>query len=499
LTAREIGRNKIIMHRLDSGPGEATVPGKPAHALRLFLLLALFVCLVGCPARVLAQDGATATPAPEDTPLEAPERVDVQPVARDEEIRERLQNILEATGWFENPEVQVQDGVVFLAGQTDTAERKQWAGDLARSTQDVAAVVNQIALIEPSVWNFDPALAGIRELWRDLLQALPILGFSAVILVIALFVARLTIMATRASVRKRITTPLLVNVIARAAGVAVFLVGLYVIFYVSGLTNVALTVLGGTGLLGLVLGIAFRDITENFLASIFLSLQSPFQRGDLVEIDGILGFVQMLTTRTTILMTQSGNHVQIPNATVYKSNIVNYTSNPNRREGFIVGIGYDDSATAAQELALQVLAEHPTVLQDPEPLVLLESLGASSVNLRIYFWLDGTQHSWLKVRSSVIRLVKRAFQDAGISMPGEVRELVFSQDLSVELLEPEAESGKGVRRHRPGVHRPGEESEAVYTEAEGGLRSEAEEIEEQARRSRPPEEGEDLLETPSEA
>ena len=109
--------------------------------------------------------------------------------------------------------------------------------------------------------------------------------------------------------------------------------------------------------------------------------------------------------------------MQVPNSTVFKSTLRNFTSNPNRRDDFIVGIGYDDSITFAQEVALKVLAEHPAVLHDPEPLVLVENLGSSTVNLRIYFWLDGGQHSWAKVKSSVIRLTKRAFQDAGISLP----------------------------------------------------------------------------------
>jgi small conductance mechanosensitive channel len=58
--------------------------------------------------------------------------------------------------------------------------------------------------------------------------------------------------------------------------VGVFLLGLYIVFQIAGLTRIALTVIGGTGLLGLILGIAFRDITENFLSSIFLSMQNPF-------------------------------------------------------------------------------------------------------------------------------------------------------------------------------------------------------------------------------
>jgi small-conductance mechanosensitive channel len=160
-----------------------------------------------------------------------------------------------------------------------------------------------------------------------------------------------------------------------------------------------------------------------------------------------------------------------------------------------VGIGYEDSTTEAQELALQVLADHPAVLKDPEPLVLVESLGAAAVNLRVFFWIDGTQYSWQKVRSSVIRLVKRAFQAAEIAMPGEMREVVFPEGIPIQGLE------RGRLTPEPGAARraippPAEEPDTVSTDAEAGLVSEAGEIEEQARQSRAPEEGENLLETP---
>ena len=123
--------------------------------------------------------------------------------------------------------------------------------------------------------------------------------------------------------------------------------------------------------------------------------------------------------------------MEIPNATVYKNTIRNFTTNRNRREDFTVGIGYDMPIAKAQEISLEVLRDHPAVLDDPEPWSLVDSLGPSAVVLRIYFWLDGSRHSWLKVRSSVIRLVKRAFQDAGITIPDPSRELVFPKGVPV--------------------------------------------------------------------
>ena len=458
---------------------------------RLTIALIIFACLAIFTVPALAQV-PTPTPGGDQAPLEAPDRVEIDPSARDEEIEERLAGILEATGWFADPQVEVREGVVFLAGETESEDFKDWAGNLARNTEGVAAVVNQIEVIQPSIWDIGPALNGLRQLWRGLLRAVPLIGFSLLILVVTFFVARYSIAAARASLQNRLPSPLLLRNAARAVGVLVFLIGLYVVFQVAGLTSVALTILGGTGLLGLILGIAFQDITENFLASIVLSIQSPFETGDLVDIGGHSGFVQALTTRVTVIMTQDGNHVQIPNGTVYKSVIRNFTSNPNRRIDFTAGIGFEDSISEAQEVALRVLAEHPAVLRTPEPWVLVDSLGSATVNLRIYFWIDGNQHSWLKVKSSVIRLVKRAFLSEGISMPAEAREMLFPEGIQVRMIEEE-EDGREVAARPAAKPRAADESASVSTDAEGGLRSEAGEIEEQARRSRTPEEGENLL------
>jgi small conductance mechanosensitive channel len=429
-----------------------------------------------------------SVPGKEELSL-APEKVDVKPVARDEEIRKRLQSVLKATGWFTDPRVRVEEGVVFLTGRTQTDELKKWAGDLARNTQDVVAVANRMET---------PAWSGLLVLWCDFIRSLPFLVFGFLILALSVVAGVLVTRGARAFFRRRIRTTLLRNVIARGTGVFVFLCGVYLILRVSGLTQLALTVVGGTGLIGLAVGIAFRDITENFLASIFLSMQRPFETGDLLEVSGVTGYVQQLNMRTTILMTLEGNLVQIPNASVYKSNLRNFTTNSNRREDFVVGIGYDDSINEAQEIARKVLADHPAVLNDPEPSVLADSLGRATINLRVYFWLNGREHSWLKVRSSVIRLLKLAFQKHGISMPDEAREVVFPQGVPVTVLDGKPEETRGAMPgKRLPAETPHEELDAVSTKAEAGLYSEAGVIEEQARQVQPLKDGENLLQVAS--
>ncbi len=476
-----------------AGAGIAT----PMRRIRGVLLLGL---LSGAASGALAQQPAgeagqaPAATAEAEAFAAAPGKVDVNPVAHDEEIRSRLESVLEATRWFTDPKVRVEEGVVFLEGHAASGELKNWAGDLARNTQDVVAVVNRLEVTKPSLWDLSPARSGLRSLWRDALRSVPLLLVGLIILVISAGAGLLTVRGARAFLRPRIPTKLLRNVVAISAGVLVVLFGTYIVLRVTGLTQLALTLVGGTGLVGLAVGIAFRDITENFLASIFLSIQRPFEAADLVEVAGVTGYVQQLNMRTTILMALDGNLVQIPNSTVYKSTIRNFTTNANRREDFVVGIGYDDSISEAQEIALEVLKSHPAVLADPEPLVLAETLGASTVSLRVYFWINGRETSWIKARSSVIRLVKRAFQKHDISMPDEAREVVFPRGVPIIGLEGKlAERAGEPPPEGPPAKRRADEPEAVSTQAEAGLFSEAGTLEEQARQAQTLKEGENLL------
>lgn len=459
---------------------------------RIIYAILAFLMVISVPVFVTAQNEIQTESSEEAAETTVPEKINVQPETEDPDIENRLSGILQATGWFTESNVEVNEGVVFLTGSTESIDYKRWAGELARNTQDVTAVVNQIKVTEPNIWNYEPAFTGMQELWRSIMRAIPFLIFGLFVLLFFWGISLLAAKAARTSLRKRDMNKLLQDITARTVAVIVFLFGLYIVFHVANLTGVALTVLGGTGLLGIVLGIAFRDITENFLASIFLSVQNPFRAGDLVEINGNRGFIQSLTIRATLLMDLDGNHLQIPNSTVYKGNILNYSSNPNQRTTFIIGIGYDDNITLAQEVGARILEKHPAVLKEPEPWILVDKLASSTVNLQFYYWVDGSKHNLFKVKSSVLRLVKAAYEAENISMPDEAREIVFPNGVPVTMMD-----GGIPHPQKPGPKKSADskpvEKSKIATDAEGDLKNSDDDIREQARNSRAPEEGEDLL------
>lgn len=422
---------------------------------------------------------SNAAPSLSTVPItEVSNKVDVKPIARDTEIKDRIEKILKATTWFEYPEVEVKNGVVFINGKTKTSEHKTWAESLAKNTQDVVAVVNQMEIATSSVSDVHTLISsGFKMQWQLFLRSIPILISSFLILLVFWIISLIATTVSRRYLISRKLHPLLSRVISGGVAFFCFLIGIYFILKILGLTTIALTILGGTGVLGIILGIAFKNITENLLASVLLSIQNPFKNNDLIGVAGVTGYVQGLSMRTTLLMTPDGHEVQIPNSVVYQSTIYNFTSNPNRRETFSIEISSTSSISVAQELALSTLKNHSAILQVPEPLVLVDGLTSGNVVLCIYFWLDGSQYNWQKVKSSAIRLLKKAFQDAGIPIPGSEIKINIAQDHALSEKNPKPEIP-----NKPQFI--GEESKTLATQAEGGLDSDMNDIKIQAKQSK---------------
>lgn len=445
-------------------------------------VFAVLLCLLSPLGAALAQTGpGTASTAEESGPVRD---ISVVPVARDEEIDQRITQILSATGWFADPEVQVDDGIVFLDGVADTEDHRVWARDLAAKTQDVVAVVNRITVETAPDWSFAPAFAAIRSVAERVVSSLPLILLTLIVLPLAWLLSSLAARLLRQWLLGGVESPFLRSVVARALALPIFLIGLYVVLQVAGLTQIAFSIVGGAGVIGIIVGFAFRDIAENFLASLLLSIRQPFRAGDLIEVEGRLGSVHSMNTRSTVLISPEGNHIQIPNAMVFKSVITNFTAAPEGRDSVTVGIGYDASISGAQEIMARVLADHHAIIADPAPMVLVEALGSSTVNMRAYYWVNMRDYSLLKVKSSVLRLIKKALMEAGVSMPDDAREIIFPQ--GVPLL-PDTKPTPAVSA----IVAP--EQGGATTDGEVSLSNEQAEVVERAARGDLPEDDGDLL------
>ena len=182
-----------------------------------------------------------------------------------------------------------------------------------------------------------------------------------------------------------------------------------------------------------------------------LSLRQPFRANDHVLINEHEGKVVRLTSRATILMTLDGNHLRIPNATVFKAVILNYTRNPERRFEFALGVDANDDPVAAMATGLSAIAGLAFVLDEPKPDAVIETVGDSNIVLTFLAWVDQNESDFMKARSLAIRAAKDALETAGFTLPEPIYRLRFDGTAPAGL-QPSGEARPPARK--PAVARP---------------------------------------------
>lgn len=266
-------------------------------------------------------------------------------------------------------------------------------------------------------FNLAPVFERLREQAYSLLASLPMLVLAIAVVVAAWmlggWLSRRALLAQTVARKSLFLRDLIITTVRWA----VLLAGVVVALEILDATALVGAVLGTAGVLGVALGFAFKDILENYLAGILMSLRQPFAPRDHVVIDGNEGLVVALNSRATILMTLDGNHLRLPNAMVFRSVTLNYTRNPTRRFGFDIGIGVNDDLVSAQQIGIAEMLKVAGVTATPPPRALITSLGDSNVQMRFQGWVDQRDHDFLQVKSEAIRRVKLALEDAGMDLP----------------------------------------------------------------------------------
>lgn len=176
-------------------------------------------------------------------------------------------------------------------------------------------------------------------------------------------------------------------------------------------------VLGTAGVIGLGISFAFKDIVENYLAGIILSIRQPFLKGDHVVLSGQEGVVQRMTTRMTMIKSFDGNNISIPNSEVFKSIITNFSRQPLRRFMIAVGVSPNADIQLARFAGVQAICGVDGVLKEPEALSVVDEIGDSTLNLQFFAWLDQRTHDFFLVRSEAITQLVSVFHSYGIEMP----------------------------------------------------------------------------------
>ncbi len=334
----------------------------------------------------------------------------------DQEIQKRLEDIYHQVAGLEDIVVEVNQGIVTLSGEVADKQIAQQARSLASRMDRVVLLDSQLTLKTDVQFRLETLQSKIRNYLNFAIKTLPLVVVAILILIAGFLLARLSGLS-KPWLAGLLPNPFIAELVVQVIKAGIIIVALIIALDIVGAGGAIVSIAGGLGIFGLALGFATRDSIENYIASILLSIKQPFSPLDHVSIAGHEGRVLSLTTRSTILMSFDGNHIRIPNAVVYKATITNFSRNPQRRFTFTVGVATQTKLANARLVAMQALQQTPGVLVEPEPNVLIDSLGDSNVLLSLQAWVDQVHSDFAKVRSEAIRQVKLAFDQHDIDMP----------------------------------------------------------------------------------
>lgn len=183
---------------------------------------------------------------------------------------------------------------------------------------------------------------------------------------------------------------------------------------------------------GYIVGNATQDTLGNLVAGLALNAESPFEIGDWVTMGSHTGMVVNTNWRATCLRTKAEDNIIIPNASVARESIINY-SRPTGCHGCYVKIGVD-YATApdmVQNVILDVLKEIPSVMKMPVPSIFLSEYDAFRINYTIKFFInDFAQLD--PIQSIVMSRLWYGFKRAGINIPTPIRNVHLHDEVLFE-------------------------------------------------------------------
>jgi len=184
------------------------------------------------------------------------------------------------------------------------------------------------------------------------------------------------------------------------------------------------------GAAGLAIGLAMQGTLSNVASGVMLMVFRPFKVEDYIDAGGTAGTVKNINLFVTELATPDNVKIVVPNKELWDRPVVNYSVYGTRRLDVPVGIAYGDDIQAGMDALQKVMDDEPRTLKDPAPIVFVDSLGDSSVNLVGRLWVSRTDY-W-QMKWDMTRRMKEAVEAAGLSIPFPQRDVHFFDESKAE-------------------------------------------------------------------
>ncbi|SEA14767.1 mechanosensitive ion channel family protein [Bizionia paragorgiae] len=298
--------------------------------------------------------------------------------------------------------------------------------------------------------NFSETITqSFANFYTEFTNQLPGIGMGILIVIIGTLIATWLGQFARKRIAFRTQDPLMSQFLSKALKYTLITIAIILALKAAGLGAIASGIFTAAGASAVVLGFAFKDIGQNFIAGIILAFSRPYDINDTVEIGENFGKVKALEFRYTKLKTFDGKDVYIPNSDVLTKPVTNYTEDGFFRWDFVVGIAYENNITEAKQIILETLKKEPNVITDADHqnFVVEDALDTSTVNLKVYFWVDTKdfRKMALTTKGSVIRSVKEALIAGDFYMPADIQEVKIygaEKDFPIRISRDEIEDIK---------------------------------------------------------
>lgn len=184
--------------------------------------------------------------------------------------------------------------------------------------------------------------------------------------------------------------------------------------------------LGAAGIVGIALGFASQTSVSNIISGLFLISEHPFEVGDQIRVGDTTGIVLSIDLLSVKLRTFDNQFVRMPNENLIKAQVNNLTYFPVRRLDINLGVAYKEDVDLVKGILLDIARDHPHVLDEPEPLVLFQNFGDSSLEFLFAVW--SVKEDYLILKKTLREIIKKRFDAAGIEIPFPHRSLYAGTD-----------------------------------------------------------------------
>jgi small-conductance mechanosensitive channel len=183
-----------------------------------------------------------------------------------------------------------------------------------------------------------------------------------------------------------------------------------------------------SAILSIVLGLALQESLSNIFAGLMLSMDRPYKPGEWIDVDGKEGKVLDSNWRSTRVLTSEDDVIYVPNSTMAKANVLNFTAPTPlhlcKRE---IGIGYDIPPNKVRNVLTAMMLHVDGVLKEPAPDVFLKDYSDSAILYDMRFWIDDYNRR-SRIEAEVMRSVWYHLKRNGISVPFPIRDVYLRRE-----------------------------------------------------------------------